>query len=363
MTKATPLAFLILIFLASHALFYYASDRYPQTKIPSLVYLKTPSVWQRPRLTIDADDREKIMRLVRKHVAEDEFFWIDSSNNVNNHIAFETARSTIKSITLEKNALTYSDGIKLVVAKKKLFELWGKYRSGEYALVDNINKEYSAYVLVDAAAAAKVEAPKPLVTMRQLKIGFAAAGLLIVLNFFWHIIFPRLVRLVTWLGMLVVRLVVGAVRKIGKIGTATYFLVTSLGRWVARQRALRRERLKKLRDFRDLEVYKRAYGSGISVMNKIVPNLPDSEKGDLKERLTRVSKEIPRLIAEAYTKRRRKRSRVFRKYLDDAAAECHEAIVCLSQCKDIYGEHIDVKLCEELIKNYALTSHFNIVKV
>jgi four helix bundle protein len=35
-------------------------------------------------------------------------------------------------------------------------------------------------------------------------------------------------------------------------------------------------------------------------MNEIVPNLPESEKFDLKKQLSSSSKAIPRLIAEGY---------------------------------------------------------------
>jgi len=78
------------------------------------------------------------------------------------------------------------------------------------------------------------------------------------------------------------------------------------------------------------------------VMKEILPKLPESEKYDLKDQVSRSCKAIPRLIAEGYGKRHQKAG--FQKYLDDAIAECNETIVSLEQCRDIYSvnpEQID----------------------
>jgi len=86
--------------------------------------------------------------------------------------------------------------------------------------------------------------------------------------------------------------------------------------------------------FHYLEVYKNSYKASITVMTRIVPNLPESEKYDLKSQLSRSCKAIPRLIAEGYAKRHQKYG--FQKYLYDAMGECNEMIVSLSHSKDIY---------------------------
>ena len=85
-------------------------------------------------------------------------------------------------------------------------------------------------------------------------------------------------------------------------------------------------------------------------MNEIVPNLPESEKFDLKKQLSNSSKAIPRLIAEGYAKRHQKFG--FQKYLDDAMAECNETIVGIEMCKDLIGTYVDKALCLELIDLY-----------
>ena len=67
-------------------------------------------------------------------------------------------------------------------------------------------------------------------------------------------------------------------------------------------------------------------------MKEIVPRLPDSEKFDLKDQLSRSSKAIPRLIAEGFAKKHQKAG--FQKYLDDAMAESNETQVSVCQSKD-----------------------------
>jgi four helix bundle protein len=106
----------------------------------------------------------------------------------------------------------------------------------------------------------------------------------------------------------------------------------------------------KITSFRDLEVYEKTYRTCIEVMTKIIVGIPDIEKNDLKSQLRRSVKAIPRLIAEGYAKRHQKHG--FQKYLDDAMGECNETIVGLEQCKDLYGEFVDKRLCEQLIDLY-----------
>ena len=88
------------------------------------------------------------------------------------------------------------------------------------------------------------------------------------------------------------------------------------------------------------------------VMKDIIPKLPDSEKYDLKDQLSRSCKAIPRLIAEGYSKRHQKMG--FQKYIDDAMAECNETIVSLEQCRDIYS--IEIELINQLVDIYDKTS-------
>jgi four helix bundle protein len=107
---------------------------------------------------------------------------------------------------------------------------------------------------------------------------------------------------------------------------------------------------KRIISFRDLEVYQNSYQGCIEVMRKIIPSIPDIERNDLKSQLRRSVKAIPRLIAEGYAKRHQKHG--FQKYLDDAMGECNETIVGLEQCRDLYGQSVDKRLCEQLIDLY-----------
>lgn len=105
---------------------------------------------------------------------------------------------------------------------------------------------------------------------------------------------------------------------------------------------------KKIISFRDLEVYRNTYDAMLLVMREIIPKLPESEKYDLKDQLSRSVKAIPRLIVEGYAKRHQKFG--FQKYLDDAIAECNESIVSIEQCRDIYN--VNPELCNKLVKMF-----------
>ncbi|MFH1507567.1 MAG: four helix bundle protein [Candidatus Omnitrophota bacterium] len=107
---------------------------------------------------------------------------------------------------------------------------------------------------------------------------------------------------------------------------------------------------KSIVSFNDLEVYRNTYEVSVIVMTKIITKLPDMERYDLKDQLSRSCKAIPRLIAEGYAKKHQKHG--FQKYLDDAMGECNEIIVSLSHCKDIYAQYVDKELCIKLIDIY-----------
>lgn len=100
--------------------------------------------------------------------------------------------------------------------------------------------------------------------------------------------------------------------------------------------------------FRDLDVYKNTYEAMLIVMKEVIPFLPQSEKFDLVDQLSRSCKAIPRLIAEGYAKRHQKMG--FQKYLDDAMGECNETIVGLEQCRDLYA--VNRELIDKLLDIY-----------
>ncbi|HOX54486.1 MAG: four helix bundle protein [Candidatus Omnitrophica bacterium] len=113
------------------------------------------------------------------------------------------------------------------------------------------------------------------------------------------------------------------------------------------------EEKKRITSFKDLEVYQNSYKAMLEVMKEVVPKLPDSEKYDLKDQLSRACKAIPRLIAEGYAKRHQKFG--FQKYIDDAMGECNEMVVSLSQARDIYSAQVNNSFCDGLIDIYDKT--------
>lgn len=109
---------------------------------------------------------------------------------------------------------------------------------------------------------------------------------------------------------------------------------------------------KRIISFHDLDVYRSAYEASIIVLTKIIPKLPKEEKFDLAQQLRRSVKAVPRLIAEAYSKRHQKRG--FQGLIDDAMEESNETIVSLCHTKDAYK--IEVELCIKLIDVYDKAS-------
>lgn len=107
---------------------------------------------------------------------------------------------------------------------------------------------------------------------------------------------------------------------------------------------------KKIRSFKDLDVYQNSYAAMLKVHGEIIPKLPKEEEYDLKSQLRRSTKSIPRLIAEGHSKRHQRRG--FQKYIDDALAESNETIVSLQQVHDLYPSHIDTALCRQLMDDY-----------
>ena len=117
---------------------------------------------------------------------------------------------------------------------------------------------------------------------------------------------------------------------------------------------------KPIKSFRDLDVYQNAYKAMLIVHRDVLPQLPPSEKFDLRDQLSRSTKAVPRLIAEGYTKKHQKAG--FQKYIDDAHTESNETIVGIEQCKDLYA--ISPELCNQLIDNYDKISRqlFNLAE-
>jgi four helix bundle protein len=109
---------------------------------------------------------------------------------------------------------------------------------------------------------------------------------------------------------------------------------------------------KKYSSFNDLEVYRNTSQAAIMVIQKILPKLPKEEKFDLDSQLRRSAKAVPRLIAEAYSKRFQKKG--YQSLLDTATEESNESMVSLSQVRDIYG--IEKDNCSQLIELYDKSS-------
>ena len=117
---------------------------------------------------------------------------------------------------------------------------------------------------------------------------------------------------------------------------------------------------KKIRSFKDLEVYRSSFAASFIVFRQILPKIPEIEKYGLASQLRRSSMAIPRLIAEGYAKKHQKSG--FQKYIDDSLAETNETIVSLEQIKDFYK--VEKEICDDLIVKYDRIARqlFNLAK-
>ena len=102
-----------------------------------------------------------------------------------------------------------------------------------------------------------------------------------------------------------------------------------------------------IQSFKDLEVYKEAYGLAI-IVNKAVNKLPTFEKYDLGSQLRRCSKSPPANIAEGWAKRRFPKE--MQKHLDVAIGSCNEMEVHISMARDLGFWQKD--FCERIIQRY-----------
>jgi four helix bundle protein len=109
-----------------------------------------------------------------------------------------------------------------------------------------------------------------------------------------------------------------------------------------------------IKTFRDLNVYQNLYKAMILVLTKILPNLPNEEKFDLKDQMRRACKAGPALIAEGFAKRYQKKN--WQKYIDDTIGECNEMLHHLAVCIDVYSKYVDKKICEEAVDLYDHSS-------
>ncbi|MBI2074977.1 MAG: four helix bundle protein [Candidatus Levybacteria bacterium] len=102
-----------------------------------------------------------------------------------------------------------------------------------------------------------------------------------------------------------------------------------------------------IKTFRDLEVYKEAYGLMI-IIHKEVLKLPVYERSDLTSQMRRASKSSPANIAEGWAKRRFEKE--FKRHLDSAIGSANEMEVHIETAKDL--NYWGKDLCEMLLTRY-----------
>ncbi|HPC73010.1 MAG TPA: four helix bundle protein [Syntrophales bacterium] len=109
----------------------------------------------------------------------------------------------------------------------------------------------------------------------------------------------------------------------------------------------RKTRKKDIRHFRDLDVYQKAFNTGMKIF-QMTQAFPPDEKYSLTDQIRRSSRAVCSNLAEAW--RKRKYTAVFRNKLTDAMQEASETQSWLEFC--VACKYIDKNLFQELDSEY-----------
>ncbi|HAZ10654.1 MAG: hypothetical protein A2047_04170 [Omnitrophica bacterium GWA2_41_15] len=172
--KIIGVGFFISVLVISGILFYRLPNIALQLKIPTFVFLNKPDAWYYPKV-YSMKEKERIIELVKEHVAPDESFYIHGSYDFNHYVAANSYRSSFIPKTQEDRPMN----IKLIVERFNP-------PSSDYNFLEKVNEEFdfSAYILKDASKALKVKMSIPLIKTGQIKIVFMVLGALILIDLF-----------------------------------------------------------------------------------------------------------------------------------------------------------------------------------
>ena len=109
-----------------------------------------------------------------------------------------------------------------------------------------------------------------------------------------------------------------------------------------------------MKSFADLPVYRETYQASLAIMTKIVPYLTGEGSEEMIKRLSNIATSIPRLIAGAVAVPQDRQGK--KACAAEAIRGCHEAMVMLSHCRDLYPQRVNSNLCRELIDIYGRSS-------
>jgi len=160
------LAILFIMIVGAYALFYGLSGLAIYNRTPAIVFLNRPEIWLPYKLLFTMEQRARLLRLVEGNVKEDEMIYNSAGANLGSHLSAFSRRSLTRDIGAWPKMLVKQEGLP------------------GYRLLEKMNPQFNVYVLEDASRAGKVTVPKPLVTIKQLKMIFMALGALILIDLF-----------------------------------------------------------------------------------------------------------------------------------------------------------------------------------
>lgn len=170
--KLVGLIFFITVLFLAHYLFSFKSQLPDFVKTPNIIYLRSPQLWQKSKPVFSLNDRDALARVIREHSQEDEFFWINSSSNINNYISAFSSHSAVYTKFGQM-----PQGMKVIVS--------GQAPGADYTFLEKINNLFNAYLLKDASKAAHFRMPQPLLKIWALRAILLIMLLLIISDIIW----------------------------------------------------------------------------------------------------------------------------------------------------------------------------------
>jgi len=115
-----------------------------------------------------------------------------------------------------------------------------------------------------------------------------------------------------------------------------------------------------MRDFKKLEVWKKAHELNMFVYTKVLPMFPKSEQYDLLSQTKRAAYSIPLNIVEGSG---RFTEKDFAHFLDQALGSAHELEYCFLMCKDLSYINLELYQTTNQLVNEVKAMLIGLIKI
>lgn len=159
-------AILIILIIAVYRSFYKLSQQPEYNRTPAIAFLNRPYIWLPYKLLFTTGQRARLLELIKENVAEDEMIFNSAGMNLTNTLSAFSRRSFTRDIPAAP---------KMLIAERA---------SSGYRFFENMNPQFSVYILEDKAKAGKASPPIPILKFTWIRNGFILTGILIILDLF-----------------------------------------------------------------------------------------------------------------------------------------------------------------------------------